>query len=138
MLQVVDLSKRLIDEMTRMPKEQYVNSADAHSMMMGLGSGSGPGTGRERRATLGVIPTYGEDEQSVKGVKISGTTDGSPAAKAGLKENDVLVGWNGKALDNLMDLSTALAESKPGDKIKVKLLRDGKPIEIEATLAERK
>lgn len=137
MAQVVDLSKRLIDAMARMPKEQYVSSADAHSMTMGFGS-SGPGTGGERRATLGVIPSYGEDEPSVKGVKITGTTEGSPAAKAGLKENDLIVGWNGKALDTLMDLSTVLAASKPGDKVKLKVLRDGKPVELEATLAERK
>lgn len=136
MEQVVDFSKRLIVAMTNMPKEQYVSAADAHSMSMGFGVGSSPGG--ERRATLGVVPSYGEEEPNLKGVKITGTTDGSPAAKAGLKENDVLVAFNGKTLDNLMDLSTALAESNPGDKVKLKVLRDGKEIIIEATLAERK
>jgi putative serine protease PepD len=121
--------------MTEMPKEKYVSSADAHSMTMGLGSGSGSGS--ERRATLGVIPTYGEDE-GIKGVKISGTTEDSPAAKAGLKENDIIISFNKKKLDSLMDLSTALAEAKPGEKVKLKVTRDGKEVELEATLAERK
>jgi len=41
-------------------------------------------------------------------------------------------------MHNLQDLSDALAEASPGDKVTVKVLRDGKPIELHATLGQRK
>lgn len=133
MADVVEFTTRVIDGIAAMPKEQYVASADAHSMSMGMGTSAGGGN----RASLGVVPAYG-DETGVKGVRITGTSPGSPAETAGLKEGDVLIGFNGKALDNLMDLSNALGAAKPGDKVKLKIVRDNKEVGVEATLAERK
>ena len=133
MAEVVDLSARVIRELATMPREQYVTAADAHSMTMGMGSGSGGGS----RVTLGVVPSYG-DESGVKGVRITGTSPGSPAEVAGLKDGDIILGFNDKGLDNLMDLSNVLGSSKPGDKVKLRVLRDGKEIGMSATLAERK
>jgi S1-C subfamily serine protease len=135
MAEILDLTKRTVVALTSMPKEAYVTAADAHSMSMGLGSDTGA-TG-ERRASLGVVPSYGEDTSDVHGVKISGVSGGSPAEKAGLQGEDVIVGFNDKKLDNLMDLSAALTESKPGDKVKLKVMRAGKPLTLEATLTER-
>ena len=131
MAQIVDLSSRVIDRLAAMPREAYATSADAHSMSTGMGSAGGS------RASLGVVPSYG-DESAIKGVRITGTSPGSPAELAGLKEGDVLITFNDKSLDTLMDLSTALASAKPGDKVKLKLLRDNKPVAAEATLGERK
>jgi hypothetical protein len=136
MAEVVDLTKRTVIGLTHMPKEAYITAADAHSMSMGLGGDTGA-TG-ERRASLGVVPSYGEDPSDVAGVKITGVTGGSAAEKAGLQENDIIVGFNEKKLDNLMDLSAALTESKPGDPVKLKVIRNGKPITLQATLGERK
>jgi hypothetical protein len=132
MADVVEFSARVIDGIAAMPKEQYVTAADAHSMSMGMGSSGGG-----NHASLGVVPSYG-DESAVKGVRITGTSPGSPAETAGLKEGDVIVGFNGKTLDNLMDLSNALGAAKPGDKVKLKVMRDNKEVGLEATLAERK
>ena len=55
-----------------------------------------------------------------------------------MKEGDVIVGFNDKNLDNLMDLSTLLAAAKPGDKVKLRLQREGKELSVPVTLAERK
>ena len=133
MAEIVDLSRRVIDGMTTMPKEAYVTAADAHSMSMGMGSA----TGGERKATLGVVPSYG-DESDIKGVRITGTSPGSPAETAGLKEGDVIVGFNEKSVDNLMDLSNDLASAKPGDAVKVRIVRDKKEVIVAVKLAERK
>lgn len=139
MAEVVDFGRDVIEAMAAMPKEQYVTAADKFSMSMGLGDPSGVGAGGSGgpRASLGVVPNY-VDSESTKGVPISGTTEGTAASKAGLKDGDVLTGFNDKKLDNLMDLSTALAGAKPGDKVKIKLLRDGKEMTVDVTLGERK
>jgi S1-C subfamily serine protease len=98
-----------------------------HIGMHGVGSG----------VTFGVVPDYTSAEGS-GGVRISGTTPGTPASGAGLTEGDVIVQFAGKSIDNLYDLSNALAEKKPGQRVKVKFMRKGQPIEVEATLVERK
>jgi hypothetical protein len=136
MADVVALSARVIEGMAAMPRQQYVASADAHSMTTGMGSG--PGVGGGGGASLGVVPDYTTDESSTKGVKIAGTSPGSPAEGIGLREGDVLVGFNDKALDNLVDLSVALKSAKPGDKIKLRVQRNGQPMTFDVTLAERK
>lgn len=131
MAEIVELSRHVIDGLAAMPKEQYITAADAHSMSMGTGGGG------ERKATLGVVPSYG-DESEVKGVRITGTSPGSPAETAGMKEGDVIVGFNGKSVDNLMDLSNDLAAAKPGDDIKVRIIRNQNELMIPVKLAERK
>jgi hypothetical protein len=134
MAEIVEFSSRVIHQMATMPRESYITAADAHSMSVGMDSGQTSGT---RRATLGVVPSYG-DEAGIKGVRITGTSPGSPAEAAGLKDGDIIVGYNGKPLDSLMELSNLLAAGKPGDKIKLVVLRDKKEMPFEATLAERK
>jgi hypothetical protein len=131
MAEVVELSARVVSGMAQMPKETYVDAADAHSMAVGMGSGGG-------KTALGVVPDYNEGESNGKGVRISGTTAGTPAAQAGLKEGDILVGFNSKPLDTLIDLSNALAAAKPGDKVKLRVLRANNEFTVDVTLVERK
>jgi serine protease Do len=63
--------------------------------------------------------------------------EGSPAAKAGFRTGDVLVEFDGKPIQNLYDFTYALRSKKPGDEVKVKVLRDGKPIEAVVRLEKR-
>jgi len=128
---VVTFTKQIVDDLAKSPRMEYVSTADKSSPRIGSTDSGG------RRVTLGVVPDY-TSMDSTDGVHINGTTPGSPAEAAGLKEGDVLTAFGDKKIDDLMDLTNALRESKPGDKVKLKVKRDGGNIEINATLAERK
>ena len=92
----------------------------------GGGSGYGP--------YFGSIPDFGG---STNGVRFADVRDGSPAAKAGFVAGDVLIEFGGKPIQNLYDFTYALREHKPGDEVKVKVLRSGKPLEAMVTLTKR-
>lgn len=62
---------------------------------------------------------------------------GSPAETAGLKENDIILEVDGKKLGKERSLATALGAFTAGDKVQLKVLRDGKEQTIELTLDER-
>ncbi|MDB5304509.1 MAG: peptidase, partial [Phycisphaerales bacterium] len=70
--------------------------------------------------------------------RITGTVPGSPAEKAGLKDGDVLVRFGKDKIDTLYDLTDSLSRAKPGDKVKLGVVRDKQTVELDATLVERK
>lgn len=70
----------------------------------------------------------------VDGVLIAEIIDGGSAASADIKVDDVIVGVNGKTVRNMADLQEELARHRPGDKVKVKLIRDKKERTVEVTL----
>ena len=127
--QVVKLGVDVLDRLRTMPREQYVDAADAHSA---AGRGGAGGS----RVILGIVPDYAAED--VKGVKISGTTPDTPAAAAGLKDGDVIVQWNETKLESIYTLMEQLAKGNPGDKVKLRVQRGSEQVELEATLAERK
>lgn len=59
-----------------------------------------------------------------------------PADKAGMKVGDVIVSVNGKRVFQAEGLRTVLATTKNGDKVNVKVKRDGKEIELTVELIE--
>jgi Zn-dependent M28 family amino/carboxypeptidase len=133
--EVADFTAKVIDGLTMMPHDPYLVDADKDSMHL-FGSpnfSSSP----ERNVILGIIPDYASAESHV-GVLISGTTPGTPADSAGLREGDLLVQFGKRKLENLMDLTEALAESKPGDRVTIKIIRGNQTISLDVTLAERK
>lgn len=83
---------------------------------------------------FGSIPDFGGPP---KGVLFSDVHDGSPAAKAGFKAGDLLVEFDGKKIDTLYDFTYALRAHKAGDTVKVKVMRDNKPVEAEVLLTVR-
>lgn len=60
----------------------------------------------------------------------------SPAEKAGLKENDIIIKIDDTKIDELNNLTSVLGRKSVGDKITIKIIRDGKEITKEATLQE--
>jgi len=67
----------------------------------------------------------------------SAVTPGSPAATAGIKENDVILEFNGEKITSGNPLSQIITKYNVGDKVNLKILRDGQEINLTATLAER-
>ena len=69
------------------------------------------------------------------GVRVSRVIDGCAAAKAGLKDNDVILSFAKKEIYKWRDLVNKIRRHIPGDKVTVKVKRDGnvKTFEIELT-----
>lgn len=61
---------------------------------------------------------------------------GSPAAGAGLREGDIIIKIGGQAIDATHSLSLIISQRKPGDKVTIEYLRDGKNQTAEVTLQE--
>jgi hypothetical protein len=93
----------------------------------GSGSGYGP--------YFGSIPDFGQVET---GVRFSDVKPASPAAKAGLKAGDILIQFGSKPIKNLYDFTDALRNSKVGDVVEVKVLRNGQTITATVKLEQRK
>ena len=74
--------------------------------------------------------------KDAKGMVITTVTPDSPAARAGLKQEDVIVAINGRPVDSLDVLRLIIAQTPPGTKVKVKYLREGKTADLEVTLAK--
>jgi C-terminal processing protease CtpA/Prc len=132
----VDLSQRLVTAMAGMPRQQYDASSDSKATMA-FATGHGKGGVGGMRAALGVVPDYSSMDAK-DGVHITGVGGGSPAEAAGLQPGDVLTQWNDRALNNLQDLSDDLAQANPGDRVEITVLRDGKPVKVQARLGTRK
>jgi len=64
-------------------------------------------------------------------------TPGSAADKAGLKENDIILEIDGQKITTKNTLSKIILSHNVGDKIKLKILRNGKEMELEAQLGEQ-
>ena len=64
--------------------------------------------------------------KTVAGAVVSDIAPDSPAAKAGLKSGDVVLQYDGKAIPDSRRLKFAVAASRPGEDVKLNVLRDGK------------
>lgn len=60
----------------------------------------------------------------------------SPAAKAGLKDKDIIVTVNGAKVGESGSLSNLISEYKPGDTVQLGIIRDGKEMVQDVTLGE--
>ena len=92
-------------------------------------------TGRIETPYLGVW--Y---EKTEEGAKIGGNGSGpsvavdSPAAKAGIKEGDIIIEAGGRSLNGDISLSSVIAEKYPGEALSLKIKRGGEVIDISVVL----
>lgn len=70
----------------------------------------------------------------VEGVYVSEVVEGGSASGADIKADDVIIGIDGKVVKTMADLQEALARHRPGDKVKVKLIRNKKEKTVEVLL----
>jgi putative serine protease PepD len=68
------------------------------------------------------------------GVTVDTAAAGGASAKAGIHAGDVIVGLGGTAVPTLNELDDHLINYRPGEKVKVELLRNGNPREVMVTL----
>ena len=101
-------------------------------------------TGSVSRGYLGVASeTLSADhaealglDRKTKGVMVTDVYPGTPAETAGLKRGDVILSINGKPVSSLRDLRVLIAQTAPGSKVKLKLLRDGKDRQVDVALGK--
>lgn len=101
--------------------------------------------GKVRRGQLGINIQNVTDElaksldlEARSGVIVSNVRTGSAAEKAGIKRNDLIVAINGEKIEDSNVLRNKVASSLPGSEIKITVQREGKQIELTATLDEAK
>jgi len=69
-----------------------------------------------------------------RGAFVSEVLPNSGSAKAGIKPGDIIVSLNGKTLSSFAELRSRIATTEPGATVKLGLLRDGKPLDVQVTL----
>ncbi len=97
--------------------------------------------GKITRGLLGVvIQEVNEDLakqfhlSEAKGALVSQVQPNSPAAKAGFKVGDVIVGYDGKKIEDTRQLRNLVAGTKPGTGVNIDVVRDGKQDALSATI----
>ena len=75
--------------------------------------------------------------RDANGNPTSGVEAGTPAAVAGIKDGDIILSVNGKAIDEGHPLDATLAQFSPGDAVSVEILRDGQHVTLQVTLGTR-
>jgi S1-C subfamily serine protease len=86
-------------------------------------------------AYLGVLVSPAEE--GGKGIVVREVTPESPAARSGLKKGDRVVKLDDEPVSDAEKFSKAIASRKPGDKLRLGVVRDGKEQSLTVTLAER-
>jgi len=94
--------------------------------------------GEVRRGSVGSIsiekltPEWAEElgAPNTKGALVSRMTRASEAYEAGLRPGDIIVGFNGQAIDDPSQFSRMVADAKVGTTATVKILRNGRPMDF--------
>src|ERR1700676_5328593 len=103
-------------------------------------------TGPEHRVSRGSIgimfdaqenPAIARVYGSGSGITISSVVAGSPADQAGLKVGDTITTLDGKKVSKGDDLVSEIASRKPGSKVKLGFIRNGKQEDTTVTIADR-
>jgi serine protease Do len=100
-------------------------------------------TGRVRRAKLGVVvqavtPDIAQKLglPEVRGGLVAQVEPGSPAARAGIREGDVILALNGQPVNDGSNLRVMVANTQPGTEVTLTIFRDGHEQQVRATLEE--
>jgi serine protease Do len=97
--------------------------------------------GRVTRAYLGVLPQdldqtmadyYGLDRP--QGVLVAQVNDDTPAQKAGLEDGDIILTVDGEKIRNASDLRNTISLSDVGEKVELRIIRDGKEKKLQVKL----
>jgi Do/DeqQ family serine protease len=101
-------------------------------------------TGKVQRAWLGITLAeltpelaegFGISEQ--QGILVQEVLPGTPAERAGIKRNDVIVEFEGQSVSDVPKFRMKVADTKIGSRSQIVILRDGRRIPVSVTLGER-
>ena len=118
------MTDRIANDAKRLEYTEVQQPAQASS---GSGGGYGP--------YFGSVPDFRDD---LKGVLFADVQNNSPAAKAGLKQGDLMVEFDGKPIENLYDFTYALRAKQPGDVVVVVVKRNGQTVKVDVKLEARR
>jgi S1-C subfamily serine protease len=90
--------------------------------------------GKIDRAYLGLASG---ERPATPGALVGNVNPGTPAAEAGIKTGDLIVGFDGKTVRNPSELSLAVLTKKPGDEVKIELKRGGSTKTVTVKLGRR-
>ncbi len=77
------------------------------------------------------------DLLSTQGVLVQQLLDGSPAEKAGIKRGDAIIEFDGKGVEGTDQFMLMVAETHPDEKLRLTVIREGKEMNFDVTLANR-
>ncbi|PTL76347.1 peptidase S1 [Vitiosangium sp. GDMCC 1.1324] len=72
-----------------------------------------------------------------KGAIVANVNPGSPGAKAGLHDDDVITEVEGKPITSAGTLTRTVGLLQPDSRVKLHVLREGKPLDVQVTLGTR-
>ncbi len=92
---------------------------------------------------VGIAPVTPEIASSLrladaKGAMVNSVTEDSPAAKAGLREGDVILSYGGQPVNTVRDLTRAVADTKAGTTRDIRIFRDGREQTLKVNIAALK
>lgn len=96
----------------------------------------GENWGGERPSPRPWIGARGSDHP--QGCQIEVITEEGPAAKAGLKPGDIVRGINGQPVEDSSAFRRRVADAKPGDELRLEILRDGQAMSLTVTVGTRR
>ena len=101
-----------------------------------------PPLGEFRRGQIGVALSPLTDQLASyfgvkEGVLVSSVVTGSAAAQAGLRAGDVITAVNGRSVQSVGDVTSAVRETRPGTALTMRVMRDRKELTITVTMPER-
>jgi serine protease Do len=131
---VIGIHSRIAGRITdniHVPVDTFRDTWDRLAKGEVWGGGLFGGAGRDQ-PYLGV-----ELDTDAKGCKVAKVVEKTPAEKAGLKADDVILKFDGQALESAPDLRTALGKKKIGDSITLSVQRGDMTLDIKVTLGRR-
>jgi serine protease Do len=78
-----------------------------------------------------------QDTEDSKGVKVVDVDEGSPAEKAGVKEDDIITSFDGKTVNSVEELAKASREAGDKSSMSIQLSRDGKSQTVEVKIPKK-
>jgi C-terminal processing protease CtpA/Prc len=113
---------------------QSDNAPNAFALTVPFGEGSYLGVYLEE-INADRVKELGLAEE--RGALVMKVVEGSPAEKAGLKENDVVVGFNSRRVDSVREFQRLLGETPADRSVAIEVIRGGSHQNFTATLTKR-